>query len=62
MFPNADGYALGSIEGRVAIQYVFYLLLFHFSPWDNPWDCVSPSLTFCGLRRVTRNLDDKDQE
>ena len=25
MFPNADGYALGSIEGRVAIQYVFLI-------------------------------------
>ena len=31
MFPNADGYAIGSIEGRVAIQYVLFvplLLLF----------------------------------
>ena len=25
MFPGADGYALGSIEGRVAIQYVLFI-------------------------------------
>jgi hypothetical protein len=25
VFPGADGYALGSIEGRVAIQYVLFI-------------------------------------
>ena len=60
LFPGADGYALGSIEGRVAIQYVSFC-----SPLPSS---VRSTLVF-GVSRVayflrvhTRNIDDKDQE
>ena len=36
MFPDASGYALGTVEGRVAIQYVH---LFIFPSWDTLGDC-----------------------
>lgn len=55
VFPDAGGYALGSIEGRVAIQCVF-VYLFRLQP--GLW--VNLLLTFCGPR--PRNIEDKDQE
>jgi hypothetical protein len=57
VFPNADGFALGSIEGRVAIQYVVFVystIVRHY------WDYLG--LTFCGSHRHLRNIDEKDQE
>ena len=66
MFPNADGYALGSIEGRVAIQYVI-LIASHLFPSLFEVHFGTPRtnslLTFLWVEQPnTRNLDDKDQE
>lgn len=65
MFPNAEGYALGSIEGRVAIQCVFSFCIsspsllceIHLTPLEAVANIITPGISMTRTKSNTRPLN-----